>query len=365
MSSLKKENLTNIVPIILSGGIGSRLWPLSQKENPKPFIKILDEISFIQKTFLRAQSIKFVKEIVTVTNRELLDKTKASYDSIAHNTIHTSFILEPFGRNSAPAISVAAQYIKDKYGEDTILLVLPADHLIKNEIEFKKSVDKAISLAKDNKLVTFGITPNSINTGFGHIMASGEKVEQFLEKPNKKKIEALLKTGNLFWNSGIFCMGVNTFCNEMVKHSPLLLSQARKCINNASFTMEGATTQREIRYQDFKEMENISIDYALFEKSNNIFVVKSNIGWSDIGSWTDLGKNFSKDKDQNEIIGQVILKEVENCTIYSDDGIIVGRGLNNLIIAKVGNEILIINKENTNDVREIALEVENYKKEKI
>lgn len=358
---ISSKNSAIVVPIILSGGVGARLWPLSKKDNPKQFIKINNKLNLIQETFLRALSIGDIKEIVTVTNKTLFDKTKSSYDEIAHGNVHTSFILEPFGRNSAPAVSIAAHYIFEKYGEDAILLVLPADHLINNKKEFKNIINNGIDLANEGKLVTFAIQPDRLDPNFGHIISNGNKVETFVEKPDKKKIKDLLKVGNMFWNSGIFCMRVNTFRDEMSNHSPLLLSVSEKCVDTALFFREKTWSRIDIDSQQFDKVQKISIDCALFEKSDNVFLVEFNTGWSDVGSWNDLGKNFLTDENQNQISSETLIEDVENCTIYSDAGIIVGKGLKNLIVVKVGDELLIINKKYAGDMRQINIDIEKYK----
>ena len=189
---MSKKN--HIIPVILAGGVGSRLWPLSRESHPKPFIKLQDGKSLIQKTYLRAIEINDVSEVITITNRDLFFYTKDEYEEVAPKNIFHSFLLEPFGRNSAPAIALAANYTKQKYGDDAILLVLAADHLIDNQPAFLEAINQAANLANQGKLVTFGIKPDSPKTGYGYIEADGFNVKNFVEKPNLELAKKYLES---------------------------------------------------------------------------------------------------------------------------------------------------------------------------
>ncbi len=349
---------SKIVPIILAGGIGSRLWPLSRENHPKPFIR-LDNQSLIQKTYLRAVSIAGVTEVVTVTNRDLFFYTKDEYNEVQAESVSHAFILEPFGRNSAAAIALAGQYVKEKHGNDAILLILPADQLIDKPDAFKKAVDQAVTLALEGKLLTFGIKPDSPNTGYGYIEAENNSVRRFIEKPHLEQAKEYLAAGHYFWNSGMFCMRTHDILDEMDLHCPAISSGSHHCIKNAKISKGENWIQIEIQGQDFNKIEDISIDYAIFEKSNKVAVVPCDIGWSDIGSWSEFGQLYPSDKDGNHILGETALEAVQNCIIHSEERLVAGIGLNNIIIADTSDAVLVADRRYVQDVRKIVKQLKN------
>src|SRR5690554_5912583 len=200
-----------LVPVILCGGSGSRLWPVSRDLHPKPFIRLANGQSFLQNAWLRGASLPQVSEVLTVTNRDLLFKTESEYQEVTGDIrVTNSFILEPLGRNTAPAIAMAAMEISNAHGPDALMLVLAADHLIEDEAAFGQAVDKASELARNGALVAFGITPQAPETGYGYIEADGNTVLRFIEKPNLEKAQEYLAAGNFLWNSGMFCFRADT-----------------------------------------------------------------------------------------------------------------------------------------------------------
>lgn len=229
--------MTTLIPTILCGGAGSRLWPVSRESHPKPFIRLADDQSLLQKAWLRGAVLRDTVEILTVTNRELFFKSAEEFHEVAgipdNNKLATRFILEPFGRNTAPAIAAAALYAANIYGEDACMLVLPADHLIANQAAFADAVAKAVLLAATGKLVTFGILPNEAATGYGYIEADGNVVKSFVEKPDQATAERYLASGKYLWNSGMFCFQAGTMLREMQLHCPSILEATRECLENS------------------------------------------------------------------------------------------------------------------------------------
>nr|VFK63718.1 MAG: mannose-1-phosphate guanylyltransferase [Candidatus Kentron sp. UNK]VFK70927.1 MAG: mannose-1-phosphate guanylyltransferase [Candidatus Kentron sp. UNK] len=348
------QKKTKVLPVILSGGVGSRLWPLSREAHPKPFIRLDDNQSLIQKTYLRAASIDGIEEIVTVTNRALFFYTKDEYDEVALAPILRSFILEPFGRNSAAAIGLAAHYAKSKFGNDCILLVLPADHLVEKQDAFMDAINQAMILASDDKLVTFGIRPDTPKTGYGYIEADGHNVLRFVEKPNLDTAQGYLDSGNYFWNSGMFCMCAGTIIEEMHAHCPKIPSQSNICLENAKTSVGASWLLTEISAQDFEKVEDISIDYAIFERSEKVAVVTCDIGWSDIGSWLEFGQLHPLDENNNHISGEAVLEDAQDCILHSEHRMIAGIGLRDLIIADTSDALLVADKSRVQDVRTIV-----------
>ena len=373
MAAMQSESKkTTILPIILAGGVGSRLWPLSREAHPKPFIKLDDGQSLIQKAYLRVAALEGVEEIVTVANQVLFFYTKGEYDAltelVAPKSIFHSFLLEPFGRNSSAAIALAAHYAQAKYGDDCVLLVLPADHIIENQQAFETAVYQATQLAQKGKLVTFGIQPSSPHTGFGYIEAEGDEVLNFVEKPDLTTAKAYLKSGRYFWNSGMFCMCVRSIMNEMQSHCAPVLEQSKISLDHA-LKLENHTSYRaEIQGEDFNKVADISIDYAVFEKSQKVAIVVCDFGWSDIGSWSEYGQLHQVVEGNNHVHGEkVVLEDVQDCIIHADHHLVAGIGLRNLIIADTSDALLVIDKEQVQNVSTIVKKIkekayESYKK---
>ena len=345
------------LPIILSGGVGSRLWPLSREVHPKPFIKLGDGQSLLQKSYSRACDISDIDEIVTVTNRDLLFYSKDEFEEIGISTSKNTFLLEPVGKNSTAAIAIAAHYALSAHGADCIMLIMPADHLMRDMESFKQAVEQAEQLAAQGKLVTFGIKPSSPETGYGYILADGDRVEKFIEKPNKETAKKYIENGNYFWNSGMFCMRAGSFLEELNRLAPDIAEQTAKAIAQAKHSSTDNWQSFEMQSADFEPIESISVDYAVFEKSQNVAVVPCDIGWSDIGSWNELGALHPADEHHNNISGTVICKETKDCIIHGDERLIATFGIKDLIISDTADALLVASKEHAQDVRSIVDEL--------
>lgn len=343
-----------LLPVILSGGVGSRLWPLSREAHPKPFIKLDDGESLLQKTYLRAARLEEVHEILTVTNRELFFYSKDLYQEVAKQGIQHSFILEPFGRNSSAAVALAAHYARQTYGDDCILLIMPADHLIQDQEAFEEAVNNAVNAAQTGKLTTFGIKPDSPQTGYGYIEADGENVKQFVEKPDENTARKYVEAGNYYWNSGMFCMSASSILNEMNEHCPDISEDISKCLHAAKTTNGHDWKQIEVLPNTFEPVRNISIDYSVFEKSQNVAVIPCDIGWSDIGSWEEFGALHPEDKDGNRVHGDTILEGVSGCIVHGGDRLVAGLGLNDIVIADTPDALLVAHKGHAQEVKEIV-----------
>jgi len=358
-----------LIPTILCGGAGSRLWPVSREQHPKPFIRLGDGSSLLQMAFLRGANLPNVTDIMTVTNRELYFKIEDEFrevKDIPGKPIGTNYILEPFGRNTAPAIAAACLQVAEMHGDDAILLVLAADHLISNQESFASAVAEACVLAQDSKLVTFGITPTAPETGYGYIESNGNQVIRFVEKPSVEKARDYLASGNFYWNSGMFCFSAGTMLREMEQHSPEILKTTRHCLQESKKASGDGFTQLEINPEHFKAVPDDSIDYAVMEKTKNAAVVACEIGWSDIGCWCALGDLTAPDDNNNRIQGDAIIQDSKNCTIKSESRLIGAVGVENLIIIDTPDALLVADKKRAQDVKGIysqlkALGHEAYK----
>lgn len=342
-----------LIPTILCGGAGSRLWPVSRELHPKPFIRLADGQSLLQKAYLRGAQLPGVSQLITVTNRELFFKTEDEFREVNATKASTSYILEPFGRNTAPAIAAAALQVAKTHGLDAILLVLAADHLIADQAAFQQAVVEAIDLAQQGKLVTFGIQPDAPETGYGYIESDGNRVLRFVEKPSLEKAKEYLASGRFLWNSGIFCFAAGTMLEQMEKHCPAILSATRACIEQSRLATGDGFSQLELDSAAFKNVPDDSIDYAVMEKSDQVAVVPCNIGWSDIGSWSALGDLTAADEKGNRIEGETILHDVNNCYIQSNERIVGAVGINNLIIIDTPDAILVADRNRAQDVKHL------------
>jgi len=351
-----------LIPTILCGGAGSRLWPVSRELHPKPFIRLSDGQSLLQKAFLRGAFLPDVSEIMTVTNRELFFKTEDEYREVAcvaNKPLTNSFVLEPFGRNTAPAIAAAALQVAAAHGDDAQMLVLAADHLIADQPAFAQAVAQAQKLAAQGKLVTFGIQPEAPETGYGYIEAEGNNVLRFVEKPNLKSAKEYLASGRYLWNSGMFCFSAGAMLREMEQHCPEILSATRKCIEQSRQSKGNGFVQIELNPKFFDSIPDDSIDYAVMEKSSNVAVVPCSIGWSDIGSWSALGDLTPADKEGNRIEGEALLYDVHDCFIQSNERIVGAVGINNLIIIDTPDAILVADRNRAQDVKHLYVSLKS------
>jgi mannose-1-phosphate guanylyltransferase/mannose-6-phosphate isomerase len=351
--------MTHIQPVILAGGTGSRLWPLSRELYPKQLLNLTGDISLLQATIKRIISLPDMLPPLVVVGHEHRFLTQNQIEELGlADTI--SIILEPIGRDTAPAICAAAVYALAKQDEDTILLVLPADHLISKQEAFLQGIKEAEKLAADGYLVTFGITPHSAETGYGYIKkGEGNKVLSFVEKPDKKTAERYLAEGNYYWNSGMFAFSIKTFLTEVKKHAPQTCS-----------SMEDSVEKGEVD-EPFFRLDQMSmaacacesIDYLLMEKSERVAVVPVDMKWNDIGSWRALWDVSAKDPNGNVVHGDVILEDVHNSLIRAENRLVAGVGLVDTLVVETADAILVAPLAKAQDVKKIVNRIKAEKKE--
>ena len=343
-----------LIPTILSGGRGARLWPVSRELHPKPFIRLADGQSLLQKAFLRAAVLPDVHEVLTVTNRDLYFETTDEYGELAGIDVAQGFILEPQGRNTAPAIASAALTVQQRHGGDAVMLVLTADHLIADLAAFQAAVTQAVQLAQQGKIVTFGIQPSHAETGYGYIEANGNDVLRFVEKPDLATAESYLASGRFFWNSGMFCFRAATVLAELAEHAPHILEGVQRTLAQSHEAHNAQRYQIELASAAFSQVQDLSFDYALMEKTRHAAVVPCAIGWSDVGSWNAIGDLIPADNDGNRIDGDAVLHDSHNCYIRSENRLVSAVGVNDLVIVDTPDAVLVSHRDRVQDVKHIV-----------
>ncbi|KAA6119148.1 mannose-1-phosphate guanylyltransferase/mannose-6-phosphate isomerase [Cupriavidus cauae] len=351
----------HIVPVIISGGAGSRLWPVSREAFPKPLLKLSDGESLLQKTFLRATHGAQVSEVLVVTNRDTYFLTRDDCQEVNADRVPLRFLLEPMGRNTAPAVAAAALWVQAQVGPDAVMLVLPADHLVNNLERFATAVATAAETALEGRIVTFGIQPTSPETGYGYIEVEQASVgngavpvKRFVEKPSLPQAEQLVADGRHLWNSGMFCFTAKTILEEFATHAPDLLAVCEKSLQQGVTSESAGCSSTELHGETFRHATDISIDYAVMERSSRVSVVPSDMGWSDIGSWEAISELTPPDAHGNRIYGEALLHEVSNSYIKSEGRVVGAVGVDNLIIVDTPDALLVANRDCTQDVKHIV-----------
>ncbi len=344
-----------LVPVILSGGAGTRLWPVSRSAYPKPFMRMGDGESLLKKTLDRALLCADGGQVLTVTGRDYYFLTRDEYAQHEGADLdQLPFLLEPAGRNTAPAVVLAALHAREHVGADATLLVLPADHLIRDLDAFVADARRAHALAQDGWLVTFGIRPTHPETGFGYIRMGqpiadreGRQVAAFVEKPDMQTAESYVASGDYVWNSGMFCFRADALLAVAAQTCPDVLQAAQAChaqaINHESPV--------EFARDAFLAQPDISIDYAIMERAPKVAVVPATFDWSDIGSWKAMSDLDEADRDGNRVRGQAILVESANCYIQSDTRMVAAVGVNDLVIVDTDDAVLVSHRERAQQVK--------------
>jgi mannose-1-phosphate guanylyltransferase/mannose-6-phosphate isomerase len=345
--------LSKLTPVILSGGSGTRLWPLSRPEYPKQYLSLLGENTMLQNTILRLSGLSNLADPIIICNVEHRFLVAEQCHQIGlYNPI---ILLEPFGRNTAPAIAAASLYCIKESG-DSPLLVLSADHVIQDVDVFHQAVNIGAEKVKNGKLVIFGIKPTNANTGYGYIKISKEfkdgvfEVEEFVEKPNQKTADFYLEQLNYLWNSGIFMFQASSVIDELKIHAPDIVVSANEAIKNATQDLDFIRLEKKA----FESSPSDSIDCALIEKSNNVVVIQLDAKWNDIGTWESLYDVETKDSKGNVIKGDVMIQDTTHSYINSNHHMLAVIGVDNLIIVNTADATFITSKEKAQEVINIV-----------
>ena len=352
-----------IMPVILCGGSGTRLWPISRESFPKQYLTINpdDKKTLLQKTQERIIPLENSLEPIIICNEE--HRFIAAEQMREINIKPNKIILEPFGSNTAPAIALAALKAIEE-NNDPHLLVLSADHEIKNNKNFLKVIKKGLDYSSNGKLVTFGIIPKYPETGYGYIEGDkpfkidkieGTKIKRFIEKPSPQLAQKLIINKLFTWNSGMFLFKAKTILSELNKYAPKVLENCKNSMKEKYYDYDFQRLDKE----SFKKCPNISIDFAVMEKTDNGYVLPLDAGWSDVGGWKSIWENSEKDKQGNLVHGKVILNNTKDSFFKSEDRLIVGIGINNLVVVETNDAVLIANKNDTESVKKIVMDMKS------
>lgn len=352
-----------LVSVVLSGGAGTRLWPASRQAYPKPFMK-LGGSSLLAQAICRGQACG-TDELLVITNQDHLFLTKAVIKDI-QDPPSASFLLEPKGRNTGPAIALASLHCAQAYGPDAVLVVLPADHLIPDTEAFVACAMEASQLAQNGQLVVFGIHPTGPDTGFGyieveHVARESQRVLRFVEKPDLPTAQEYLATGRYYWNSGMFCFTAKTMLDALAEHAPHALDAARQAFKAG--TTAGDVTRFDTH--TFGLQPDISIDYAVMEKAPNVSVVPAKFGWSDVGSWPAVAQAHTADASGNTFIGDVVAIDTQGTHVQVDSHgpkVVATVGVKDLVIVDTPDALLVTHKSHAQKIKSVveALKVRGH-----
>jgi mannose-1-phosphate guanylyltransferase / mannose-6-phosphate isomerase len=348
-----------MIPVILSGGSGSRLWPLSRGQYPKQFLPLVTENTMLQETVLRLDGMDGIQAPIAVCNEN--HRFMVAEQLWEVDAKPSAIILEPVGKNTAPAVAVAALAAPS---EEDILLVLPADHVIDNTIAFQDAVEQAKELAAEDYLVTFGIVPTGPETGYGYIKRSNTKISHafavsaFVEKPDLEKAVQYVESGEYFWNSGMFVFKAKRYLQELEKFNPEMLAACRKAFAQAKVDMDFIRLDK----ADFSACPADSIDYAVMEKTDQAMVIPLAAGWNDVGSWSALWEVAEKDAAGNAIKGDVMTYDVSNSYLHSEKKLVAAIGVDNLVVVETDDAVMVAPKNRVQEVKEIVSQLKKDKR---
>ncbi|EHG5172819.1 mannose-1-phosphate guanyltransferase [Salmonella enterica subsp. enterica serovar Cerro] len=347
-----------LIPVIMAGGTGSRLWPLSRELYPKQFLCLQNNLSMLQSTISRLDGIKHASPIVICNEKH---RFIVADQLLQMNQLTNNIILEPVGRNTAPAVALAALVAKNNSSkEDPLLLILAADHVFTNENEFRITVSKAIPFADRGKLVTFGIVPSKAESGYGYILRGNKlqleddiiafDVEQFVEKPSIETAQAYVASGDYYWNSGMFLFRAGRYLEKLKKYRPDILIACEKSISDLNIDLNFVR----INEDDFYPCPDVSIDYAVMEHTADAVVMPMDAGWSDVGSWSSLWEISAHTPEGNVHHGDVISHKTENSYVYAESGLVTTVGVKDLVVVQTKDAVLIADRHAVQDVKKVV-----------
>lgn len=346
-----------LVPVFLSGGVGSRLWPVSRESYPKQFLPLTHELSMLQETVKRVRGLEGLSAPLVVCNEEHRFLVAEQFRAI--NQKAASILLEPEGKNTAPAVALAA-IAALRSDESAILLVLPADHVIQDAEAFRQAVQAGLPLAESGKLVTFGIVPTAPEIGYGYlkrganIAGAAFELDRFVEKPDFETAQGYVNSGEYSWNSGMFLFSAKVYLDELARHNPAMLEACQAAMVGTASDLDFVRVDAAA----FASCPNDSIDYAVMEHTDQAAMVELDCGWSDVGSWSALWDVAEKDADNNHVFGDVLTQDVKGCYLRSQGRLLAAVGVSNLVVVETPDAVMVADKSRVQDVKAIVRQLQ-------
>jgi len=353
-----------LIPVILAGGVGSRLWPASRSLRPKQFIEFPNmQGSLFQNTLSRLEGLSDLEDPIVVCNNDHRFLVAEQLRQLGKE--HSNILLEPIGRNTAPAVALAALCALQN-SADPLLLILPADHVVEDQTAFQQAITQALQLAKQGKLATFGIVPSVPEIGYGYInkgaeLASGNGycVEQFVEKPDQETAQAYLDSGNYFWNSGMFLFSASTYLQELKRHAPDIFDSCHQ----AYASLESSENFQRISEPIFASCRSDSIDYAVMEKTASAVVVPLDAGWNDLGAWDAMWEVRAKDEHGNALSGDVLTFDVQDSYIQSESRLVAVAGVRDVVVVETADAVLVTHRSQAQSVKHLVKQLQDHERE--
>ncbi|MCU7835022.1 MAG: mannose-1-phosphate guanylyltransferase/mannose-6-phosphate isomerase [gamma proteobacterium symbiont of Taylorina sp.] len=357
-----------IIPVILSGGTGSRLWPMSRELNPKQFLSLCGEQTMLQETMARLEGVTDLADPIIVCNEDHRFMVAQQMNELGVKV--DKIILEPVGRNTAPAIAAAAEYIQEKEGaDDAVMLILAADHIIQNTEEFHRVIEAGYRVAEQGQLITFGIVPDKAETGYGYIKRAdffsqqdnAYTVERFVEKPDIETAQKYFNSGEYYWNSGMFMFKTSTILEELKILSPEIHQAVKKAVSDGIKDLDFCRLDKD----SFIASPSDSIDYAVMEKTNKAVVLPLDADWNDVGAWSALWEVKKRDENGNVFHGDILHHDVSNSYIHADERMVAVVGIDNCVVVETADAVLVVDKDRSQDVKTIVNQLKATSREEI
>lgn len=346
------NSTADIVPVVLCGGEGVRLWPVSRRERPKPFMVMADGRSLVAGAFDRAARLGSGGMLV-VTSQDLRFQVADEHRASTAAQAPLTMLLEPIARNTAAAVAVAAEHLAATEGADTVMAIVPADHMIEDEQGLARRIAEARAPAEAGSIVVFGITPNAPSTEFGYVEMGAHGEVSFTEKPDAKTAQAFVADGRHLWNSGMFVMTAATAIAAFKAHAPKVLAAAGAALEGAARTRRDGVEEIALDAEAYGRIEPISFDHAVMERADNIVCVECDVGWSDLGTWSALSALSEPDADGNRVAGEAILIDARDCDVRSEGRVVGVVGLDHVIVVDTDDALLVADAAQTGKVRDL------------
>lgn len=355
--------MAKVIPVILTGGSGTRLWPLSRQAQPKPFLSLDGGLTLLQATLTRIAADERTASPLVVCNAEHRFLVAEQCHEVQRDP--ELVLLEPNGRDTAPALTAAAMAASESDSEDPVLLVMPADHVFRDQAAFHQGVETAVAAAADGRLLTFGVRPDRAETGYGYLHAGAFaadgtcEVRRFVEKPDAQTAQSYLESGEHYWNSGIFAMRASRWLEEIEQQAPAIFAACRSAYDGG----RRAGNFHQLDAAAFGECPDNSIDYAVMERAARVAMVPLDAGWSDVGSWTSLNEVFECNADGNVVRGDVLIHDTRNAIISAQSRLVTTVGVSDVIVAETRDAVLVAHKDQVQDVKKVVQNLNNDDRE--